>query len=160
MSRLLQTAVTLIWGAWFGGLIALFLAVQSLFKTFAAERETAGVAASAIFHQFNAVRMALAVAALLLTFWWSTIERSRLKMTLLGLLGLAIVTATYVTAMLTPAIEKLRLAGQTHTPDFRRLHGLSMGAYLLETLFVLAAGVALAQIRQPVKISSRSQKSL
>jgi len=152
MNRFLQTAITLIWGAWFGGLIMLFIAVQSLFKTFSAARETAGSAASGIFHQFNSIRLILAAAAVLLLFWWWFIERSKLKMTAFALLAIAGALAAYVTAILTPTIEKLRVGGQTHTPEFRHLHGLSMGAFLLETLFVLAAGIVLAQIRKPAKV--------
>jgi hypothetical protein len=152
MSRFLHTAITLIWGAWFGGLLMLFIAVQSLFRTFADARETAGAAASGIFQQFNSIRLFLAAGAVLLLFCWWAIERSRLKMTAFILLGIAAILATYVAVVLTPTIEKLRVAGQAHTPAFRHLHGMSMSAFLLETLLVLAAGIVLPQIRKPESI--------
>ena len=88
---------------------------------------------------------------LLLLFWSWMIERSRVKMTMFAFIGFAATAAVYVTAILTPSIERMRKAGMTHTPDFRRLHGLSMSAYLAETLLILAAGIALAQIRTPQK---------
>ena len=38
----------------------------------------------------------------------------------------------------------MRLAGQTDTPEFKHMHGLSMVTYLVETVMVLVAGVLIA----------------
>jgi di/tricarboxylate transporter len=143
MNRLVQTTLTIIWGLWLGGLVVLLIAVSTLFRTFPLRHDIAGEAASAIFHQFNEYRLGLAAAGLLLTGAWWLRERSRGKMALFVLLALAAVAAFVSSAVLTPKIDHLRLAQLTHTAEFARLHGLSMGIYLIETILVFAAGIVL-----------------
>src|SRR5438270_4993666 len=140
MRRILHALLSLVWGLWFGGLVMLFIAVQTLFNTFADRRPLAGEAASAIFRVFNYYHLALAAAALLLTFFWWLAGRSGRKMTVFFLLALATVAAAGVSGMLAPKLEHLRIQGLTQTTDFRRLHGLSMGVYLIETILVFLAG--------------------
>jgi di/tricarboxylate transporter len=143
MNRLIQTALTVVWGLWFGGLILLLICVQSLFHTFALHRDVAGEAASGVFRQFNQYRVGLAAAGLLLAAGWWIRERSRGKIALFVLLALGAFAAFASTAVLTPKIERLRLDQLTHTPEFARLHGISMGVYLIETILLFAAGLFL-----------------
>ncbi|HZL36877.1 MAG TPA: DUF4149 domain-containing protein [Tepidisphaeraceae bacterium] len=150
MNRFLQTLVTLAWGVWFGGLVVLFLAVGSIFQTFADRHDLAGQAASGIFRVFNGYRLGVAAAALLATFLWRLAGRSRAKVAAFALFALGALAAVYSAAVLTPKIERLRVDGQTHASTFDRLHGLSMSVYLAETIFVLGAGISISQARTAV----------
>jgi hypothetical protein len=143
MRRTLHTLLSLVWGLWFGGLVMLFIAVQTLFNTFSDRRSIAGEGASAIFRFFNYYHLALAAAALLLTFCWWLAGRSGRKMAIFFLLALATVAAASITGLLTPKLESLRMQGLTQSAQFRQLHGWSMGVYLIETIFVFLAGLAL-----------------
>ena len=143
MRRTLHTLLSLVWGLWFGGLVMLFIAVQTLFNTFNDRRPIAGEGASAIFHFFNFYHLALAAAGLLLTFFWWMAGRSARKLTVIFLLAVATIAAASITGLLTPKLETLRMQGLTQSADFRRLHGWSMGVYLIETIFVLLAGLGL-----------------
>jgi hypothetical protein len=143
MSRVLQTLVTLAWGLWFGGLVMLFLAVTSLFHTFS-DREVAGAAASGVFRSFDLFRLGVAAAALIATFLWHLCGvSSRLRSLTFLFFALAVVAATCSAVLLTPRLEQLRAVQQTQSPQFRKLHGMSMGVYLAETFFVLGAGLTL-----------------
>ena len=144
MARLFRTALNITWGLWFGGLVMLFIAVQSVFRTWADQHELAGLAASGIFQQFNRYRLILAACALLLTFVGWMGERSRAGLMLFTLFALATAAAVYSAGVMTPHLERLRLESLTHTPEFKRLHGLSMGVYLLETVLVFFAGIVLS----------------
>lgn len=143
MSRLLHTLLTFTWGLWFGGLVMLFVAVSSLFRTFDQAHEIAGAAASGVFHSFNHLRLILAGVALLLTFVWWVMKPSPGKMAVFIFFAVAAFAAVYITAVLTPQIEDMRQRGQTVGPLFRRMHGMSMGVYLAETIAVLIAGALL-----------------
>jgi hypothetical protein len=144
MNRILQSIVILVWALWLGGLVTLFLAVGSLFHTFADQPQIAGRAASGIFQLFSRYRLCLAAAALLLTVLWHFARRSRLKITLFVIFALATGAGVYTTAVLTPGLERLRAMGQVDSPQFGRLHELSTNVYLLETILVLAAAWPLA----------------
>jgi hypothetical protein len=148
MKRLLHTSLNIVWGLWFGGLVMLFLAVSSLFQTFALDHTIAGQAAAGIFRQFNALRLGLAAAALLLTAGSWLAKRSKVRLTIFVLFALATVAAFCSSAILTPRIDHLRLTELTHSAEFARLHGISMTVYLIETLLVFAAGVILPSMRE------------
>ena len=143
--------LTLAWGLWLGGLVMLFIALQSLFGTFSARRELAGEAASGMFRAFAYYRLGLAAAALVCTFLWRVVEKSRATVVAFTLFTLATLAAVYSVGVLTPQIEHLRVLGQTHSHQFMRLHGLSMGVYLIESAFVFGAGMTL-------QLNNRSDK--
>jgi len=149
MNRLIYTLLNLVWGLWFGGLIMLFLAVQWLFKAFADNHATAGVGASSIFQHFNQYRLGLAAAAVLLTAFAWLGNRRPIHLVLFILFALAVLAACYTSAVIAPQIETLRLQGLTHTDHFRHLHGKSMAIYMVEALFVLAAGLVLPTAYPP-----------
>lgn len=143
MRRALHTLITLIWGLWFGGLIALFLTVTSLFRAFADRHEIAGIGAARVFRTFNAYQLALAAAALVLTFVWRILGRPGRKSVLFVLFAAATVAACVVTIFIAPRIELLQRQGSVASPQFAKLHGLSMVLYLAETLALLIGGLLL-----------------
>ena len=145
MRRFLSTIVTLAWGLWFGGLIVLFMAVQSLFHTF--PRDVAGQGAARIFHAFNAYQLALAAVSLVATFAWRVIGPPRLKTTMFVLFAVATLGACAITMYFTPRIEMLQHQGLTQTDPFKRLHGLSMLVYVVETAALLVVGLVFPWIR-------------
>ena len=146
MRRTLSTIITLIWGLWFGGVIALFLSVTSLFNAFADRHDLAGRGAAHIFRAFNRYQLALAAAALLATFAWRILGPPRFKTTLFTLFALATVAACLITMYLSPRIELLSSQGLTQSSQFAKLHGYSMVAYCAEAVILLIAGVLLPAI--------------
>jgi hypothetical protein len=141
MRRILPVLIVLAWGLWLGGMIVLFLAISSLFTTFAARHDLAGLAASRIFRSFNMYQLLLAAAALLASALHKT--ASRHKSPFLGLLAVATGAALVISLRLTPLIEQMRLAQMTHSPQFAKLHGISMAMYSMETLLLVTAGFLL-----------------
>jgi hypothetical protein len=141
MRRFISTLVTLVWGLWFGGLIAIFISVLSLFATF--PRETAGQGAARIFHAFNAYQLALAALALIATFIWRLIGPPKRTTALFALFAVATLGACLVTMYFTPRIELLQHQGLAGSDQFKRLHGNSMIAYCGEVVVLLIAGLIL-----------------
>src|SRR5579864_6058208 len=143
MRRTIQTLVTIVWGLWLGGLVALFMAVQSLFNTFAARHDLAGQGAARIFHAFNAYQLGLATAALILTVIWRVIGPPKLTTVLFVFFALATVGACGTTMYFAPHIEMLQRQGLTASEQFKKLHGMSMLVYVGETASLLIAGALL-----------------
>jgi hypothetical protein len=54
------------------------------------------------------------------------------------------------TTEITPRIEALRIDGLTHTPEFLRLHGLSMAVYMVVAITLLIAGMVQVYTAPPV----------
>src|SRR5438477_4064605 len=127
MQRLISTLITLIWSLWFGGLVMLFLAVSSLFKTF--PRETAGQGAAPIFHLFNAYQLALATLSLIATFVWRLIGPPKRTTWLFAFFAVATLLGCLVTMYLAPQIEHLQHQGQAQSDAFKRYHAWSMITY-------------------------------
>jgi hypothetical protein len=145
LTPLLAIIVTLAWGLWFGGLITLFLAVTSLFETFAPDRHLAGTAAAGLFRRFEFYQLVLAAVAVVAAALWRASDwAAPLRRTfVLVLLALAAGTALVSTFAVSNRIENLRENKLTDTPEFRRLHGLSMTVYSAEALTLLVAGLLL-----------------
>lgn len=146
LAAVLTIAVTLAWALWFGGLITLFLAVTSLFDTFAPDRYLAGTAAAGIFRRFEFYQLVLAAVAVVAAALWRASDGAAapLRRTLvLALLASAAGMALVSMFAVSNRIENLRQNKLTDTPEFRRLHGLSMTVYSAEALTLLAAGVFL-----------------
>ena len=125
---------------WLGGLISLFLFVQSLF---AADRAVAVVAAPVLFDAFGVYQLALGGLGVLVAAAAVAVDRaSRRRWAVVnGLLGVALLGAGVMSAVVQPAMSRAHAAGDAAT--FGRLHGASMVVYLAETLAVLAAAVVL-----------------
>jgi putative Mn2+ efflux pump MntP len=150
MRTILHSLITLIWGLWFGGVMTLFLAVTAIFRAFPHEqRQTAGQAAQYVFRFFNAYQLALAAAALLATFVWCLWRRGPMKLGLFLLFGLVTFDACIIIRYIAPKIELLTRQGLTASPDFVRMHQISMILYLSEAVLLLVAGLFLPWLREP-----------
>jgi hypothetical protein len=143
MQRTLYTLLSIIWSLWFGGLILLFMAVQSLFNTFADRHDLAGQGAQQIFHLFDKYQLALAALSLLLMFIWRVISPGTGKTTIFIGFALATIGAVVIATFISPRIVALQNQGLTHSASFRKMHGLSMVVYLAETIVLLLAGLML-----------------
>jgi hypothetical protein len=149
MRRFLSIIVSITISLWLGGLVMIFIAVPTLFHTFAAARPVAGNAAAGIFHAFERYQLVLAAVALAATFGWRVTSGKRttmLKTVGFALLSLATVAAASSTIFITPKIDAMRLRGETYGPDFGRLHGISMSLYFTEAVLLLIAAILLPSI--------------
>lgn len=135
--------VTLAWGLWFGGMIALFVFVQTLF---AGNRAVAVDAAPMLFGAFERTQLLLAACALIGTFTLWLLTRRRAAMTLFALFAISAAVAALSTTLVTAPMEQLRMQGQTSDPQFKRLHGVSMMMYVSEAALLLAAGAILPSV--------------
>ncbi len=144
MQRVLAILVSLVWAAWFGGLLTLFLAVTSIFGAFGTDRHTAGTAAAGVFRSFERYQLILAAAGLLLTVVWRIVGGAAgLKHLLFVGFTLPTLLAAYGTVQITPHIEDLRKAGETTTAEFGRLHGIASSLYLGEAILLCLVGILL-----------------
>jgi hypothetical protein len=143
MTWIVQRLIVLAWGLWFGGLMALFMAVSSVFATLAPDRKAAGNITAPIFHRFEPYQLALAgvLVAAAVAAWVSA--RTRARAIVMGAALAAAVLAVVGTTVITPQIERARETGQTQTPEFRRAHGMSMALYSAELACLLVGGLAL-----------------
>lgn len=140
MRYLASFVVTLAWALWLGGLIALFLFVQTLFRQ---NRPVAVDAAPLMFQAFERVQLLLAGCALIGTFCLWLLTRARPVKVVFALLALSAALAALSTTLVTTKMESLRRAGMSASPEFRRLHGFSMLFYVSQAGVLVAAGAAL-----------------
>ncbi|HEX2970814.1 MAG TPA: hypothetical protein VHP11_00680 [Tepidisphaeraceae bacterium] len=143
MKRLLPIVLCLTWALWFGGLIALFIFVQTLF---AQSRPLAMQGAPLLFLAFERYELFLGIVALIAAIGWRWLVRSRLLTLLVILLILAAVGVIVSSAAITSPMEQLRLAGQSGSAEFKRLHGYSMMVYVAQAVVLLIAGLILPSI--------------
>jgi hypothetical protein len=152
MQRILSTVVLLAWGLWFGAIAMVFIAVTSLFSTFADQRQTAGAAAAGVFRRFEAFELILAPLSLLAVLLLRGPSGSRRHATFVAaLLALAGVGASVSHFHLTPRIDDLRRHGvPSSSEQFKSLHGQSSMVYSAQAVVLFAAGLLL-----PGAISTR-----
>lgn len=145
MHRLLSTLVLLAWGLWFGAIVMVFVAVTSLFSTFADQRQVAGAAAAGVFRRFEVLQLVAAAVAVVAAFLLRTRGRGgRAATGLVGLLALAAVGALASTFVLTPRIDALRKQGvPSSSEQFKTLHRASSMVYSSQAVILLAAGLLL-----------------
>jgi hypothetical protein len=139
MRIFLRCLLYIVWALWFGGVMGLFLSVQVLFHQ--TERAVFLDSAPKLFIAFEKYQIALAILGLLTAMVWRGIEARRALTVVLVLLGLATVGAVVEMTQITPRIESMRLAGQTHTPRFMQMHGISMMVYMSVAITLLIAGI-------------------
>jgi hypothetical protein len=154
MSRVFSTLLLLVWGAWFGSLIGIFISVISISHTFPVEVDRGassnlsqfGIVTTDIFHLFEKFQLGFAGAALIFAFAWQLCRgAARLKITLFILFALATVAAVVETAVVAPQINKMREDGNTRSAEFGKWHGIS-GALYGGTLLLMAVGGVLLPI--------------
>lgn len=150
MRRVLPSLLVIVCSLWLGGLVTLFIVVKSLFVTFDADHTLAGLAASGIFGSFNRYQLVLAAIALVGSFFWRIQSRRGGVTALFFCFGLAAFAAIIVAGIITPHLDAMRLAQKTHTPEFARLHGISMLLYLGEMICLVGAGLLLPALIRSV----------
>ncbi|MGE5611994.1 MAG: hypothetical protein ACM359_22295 [Bacillota bacterium] len=143
MKRLLSIVLCLAWALWLGGLMALFVFVQTLF---ARSRPLAVQAAPVLFLAFERYELIVGALALVAAIGWRIRVRSRSLTLLLTLLVLAAVGAIVSSITITGPMEQLRAIGQSGSAEFKRLHGYSMMVYVTQTVLLVIAGVMLPGI--------------
>jgi len=140
LRKIAASLVCIAWALWFGGLGALFLFVTDLF---AKDRPTALNAAPQMFLVFERYQILLAAAALLGVVAWRILAGSIRVTVLFIMLASATLPAALGPMFVTSRLEQLRRQGQSSSPEFRKLHGISMIVYTGQTLILLAAGLTL-----------------
>jgi len=140
MHSLLRSATLIAWALWFGGIMGLFLSVQVLFHQ--TERSVFLASAPRLFIAFERYQLFLAAAAVLSAFIRRLIFPLPRLTALCILFSLATIGAVIEPTLITPRIEALRIQGATHTPEFLRLHGLSMCVYMTVAILLFIAGIA------------------
>ena len=148
----------LVWAMWLGALISLFIFVPTLFHN---DRDIALQAAPQLFHVFENIQPVLAGIALILAVgaflqtksWWTLIT--------MVLLLIAAAFAAVSRIAITPRMDALVAQGQSGSPAFMQLHGMSMGIYSANILWLLIVGLLLPHLishairstRQPIAAS-------
>ena len=143
MIRILATLVSIAWALWFGGMIMLFVTLGSIFTTPGIDRTTAGDVAAGLFPKFERMQLIFAALCLLGTFGWWLAGRTRAKLVLFALFGLATLGAVIETSVITPRIESMRVQGQRGTSQFDRMHRISSRVYMSGAAVLLVAGLVL-----------------
>lgn len=142
-----RIAATLVWIAvalWFGGMMFLFVAVQTLFRAFPRGTSTVALeSAPALFGVFEKYQLILASVALVAAFVWYVATRSKRVMTIFILLALAAAAGVASTTMITPKMERLRKSGESSSAEFRQLHGRSMLVYVSQAGVLLVTALML-----------------
>jgi hypothetical protein len=139
-SSLLSLAPALFWSLWFGGTITLFVCVQALFTL---SRPIAPDAASTLFLVFSRYQLVLAGLTLIFTVLMYAVRPSYKLLASFFLFALSSVLALYLAVLLIPQMEALREQYLSHSPEFARLHGISMALFTAQAVLVLIGGVLL-----------------
>lgn len=138
--KILATVTLLAWALWLGGMIALFLFVQTMF---AKNRPLAGDAAPMLFAAFERYQLILAAIAVVSSAGWRMASKQGLLRAVFLLLGLATVGAALGPILVTSRLEALRTRGLSGTAEFRKLHGYSMLVYVGDAAVLACAGLLL-----------------
>jgi hypothetical protein len=143
--RLVPVVLVLAWGVWFGAIVMVFVTVTSLFETFADQKHLAGAAAAGVFRRFDWLHLIAAAVAVLANGAWLNLgdTGSGRRTALVVAFALATGLAVTSTLAISPRIDNLRQNGLVDTPEFRKLHGISMGLYSAEAVSLLVAGLLL-----------------
>ena len=139
------------WGLWFGGMGALFLFVSYLFVT---DRKMAVVAAPKMFAVFETYQLFVAAVALVGAAVWRLMSPGRAAITFIFMMFALSAVGTIASALaIRPPLERMRIEGQTATPQFERLHKVSERVYSGQALVLLAAGVVIPIALSPPRRS-------
>ncbi len=128
---------------WLGGLVTLFMSVSAVFGAFP-DRATAGTAAAAMFARFEVYQLVLAaiLTACAVAVW--VITRSRLRAAFLVCVVLAGLLGAVSHFGISARLNVMRDEQRTATPEFRRLHGMSMLVYVSQTAVLTVGAVVVA----------------
>ena len=126
MRYLSATLIIVATALWLGGLAALFAFAPAVFNAFGEDRQTAGRATSAMFRVFASYQLVLAAMALIGAFLGYLQGRRGLLVALFALFAAGAIGAVVNHMYMVPRLEELRIAGESHSDVFRKLHGYSM----------------------------------
>lgn len=137
--------ISLAWGLWIGGLVCTFLFIQRLFDTMNTPnlKPIFDQVAPAQFTMSERFELVIGMLALLATAGLYFLERNRFVAWLFGAFAMTAALAMTKALWITPKMVALIKPGSEPPPEFRRLHGMSMGAGVLEVLLLLIATAAL-----------------
>jgi hypothetical protein len=133
-----MTIAILAWALWFGGLIALFVFVKTLFNN---NHDIAVQAAPQLFVVFQQYHLVLAAIALATTVAWRISAPSKAAVAIFVLLAMAACTGVAVAIWYVGPMEELRRNGLSGSPQFARLHGQSMMLFVAQAVLLLACGI-------------------
>jgi hypothetical protein len=152
MSRVFSTLLLLVWGAWFGSLIGITIAVICVGLTFPIDHSADGsfnrhffaITASRIFGEYERVQLGLAAGGLIFGFAWQLCRgANRVKIALFVLFALATAASVVETAFVAPKINQMRVENRTDTEEFQAFHRWGTSLYGTNLLLMLVAGVLL-----------------
>ena len=141
MIRRFCFALTLVaWAFWLGGLGMLFVAVTALFRS---SRDLGREAAPVVFVAFERYQLVVAGVLLIALVVWRATGRAAGWAGLFAATVLALGAAVAMTAVVSPRLEQLRSSGQSQSPEFKKLHGVSAATYSGQVVLLLIGGVQL-----------------
>ena len=149
----LSLVTVIAWGLWFGGLAALFLFVSYLFVS---DRKTAAIAAPKMFAVFEIYQIAVGAVGLIAAAMWRLASPGRAAISaVFAMLALAAV-GTIVTALaIHRPMDRLRIEGQTQSPQFERLHKMAERVYTAQAVALLIGGIILPVALAPARARNR-----
>jgi hypothetical protein len=138
LSGIAYRLLRLSWALWLGGLIALFIFVNVLFRR---ERSVAVQAAPMMFHAFEKYQLILGAVALVGAAALFMVTRSVRLGLVFSLLAVASIGAVVSPVFITAKMEALRAEGMAGGSEFKKLHGRSMMVYVGDAAVLALAGV-------------------
>jgi hypothetical protein len=152
MNRVFSSLLVLVWGAWFGSLIGITIAVGCIAMTFPFDDQTNGginrhffqITVSAIFGFYERVQLGFAAGAMIFGFAWQLCRgATRVKIALFAIFVLATASSVVETAHVAPKMTQMRTENNTNTPEFQNLHRMSVSLYGANLALMAIAGVLL-----------------
>jgi hypothetical protein len=159
MRRIFSIVLAVGWALWFGGIVALFLFVTTLFGVDRAAglpkgQGIAPEAAPHLFHAFERYQLILAAACLVAAVALRIMTKAGVFAAVFLLLSLATVGAVVEPMFISAKLRALGEAGQRGGVEFMRWHGYSMIVYVAQAAALLIAGLilptALGKAKAPV----------
>ncbi|MEM8874840.1 MAG: hypothetical protein AAGD32_11355 [Planctomycetota bacterium] len=128
MLTLFRTIAGVSSAVWLGWLVAMFVLVRALF---AAElvRGDSQPERLVIFDVTEKAQLVLAALVLVGLAGWQVLTKRKAIAAWFGVAVVAALLAAALPTSVTGEMETLRVAGQTDTPKFRQLHGISIALY-------------------------------
>jgi hypothetical protein len=149
ISGLFSRVIILTWALWLGGLMGIFLSVTTVFAALDPDRSTAGLLGAAIFGRAERLILLVAAVSLVASLGLVASGKRLSRVLLISLLAAASGLAVLSTTLITPRINAMRTENRTASPEFRRMHGLSMATYSGQAAVLALAGLLLpAAIRR------------
>lgn len=148
MLTLLRILLTLVWSAWFGGMVALIVFVTRLFK---ASREIGVTAAPVLFRTFVTYQLIVGTITVLLALALAVVARSK-AIAIAGLFAMISLSLVFPIRDWTYRISELYAAGESSTEEFKAIHRMSSATYSTSALLLACAGVAIGAHRPKSKL--------